>query len=41
LDEIMALSDRIAVLYEGRLSEAVPAGVSKADLGRLMGGAVA
>jgi simple sugar transport system ATP-binding protein len=41
LDEIMALSDRIAVLYEGRLSETVPAGVCKADLGRLMGGAVA
>mgnify|MGYP006155240487 CR=1 FL=1 len=41
LDEILALSDRIAVLYEGRLSETVPAGVGKADLGRLMGGAVA
>jgi simple sugar transport system ATP-binding protein len=40
LDEILALSDRIAVLFEGRLSETVPAGVSKADLGRLMGGAV-
>ena len=41
LDEILALSDRIAVLFEGRLSETVPAGVGKAELGRLMGGAVA
>lgn len=39
LDEILALSDRIAVLYEGRLSETLPGGVSKVELGRLMGGA--
>lgn len=39
LDEILALSDRVAVLYDGRLSETMPGGVSKVDLGRLMGGA--
>ena len=39
LDEILALSDRIAVLYEGSLSETLPGGVSKVELGRLMGGA--
>jgi simple sugar transport system ATP-binding protein len=39
LDEILALSDRIAVLFEGCLSETLPRGVSKAELGRLMGGA--
>jgi simple sugar transport system ATP-binding protein len=39
LDEILALSDRIAVLFEGCLSETLPGGVSKAELGRLMGGA--
>ncbi len=39
LDEILALSDRISVLYDGRLSETLPGGVSKVELGRLMGGA--
>lgn len=38
LDEIMALSDRIAVLYQGRLSKTYPGSLEKVELGRLMGG---
>ncbi len=39
LDELIALSDRIAVLNEGRLSEARPtAGLTMAEIGLLMGG---
>lgn len=38
LDEILALSDRIAVISDGRLSEAVPASETSAEqLGLLMG----
>ncbi|MGC4045420.1 MAG: ATP-binding cassette domain-containing protein [Armatimonas sp.] len=37
LDEIQALSDRVGVLYEGRLTVAQDS--SRATLGRLMGGA--
>ena len=42
LDEIMALSDRIGVLYEGRLlpgAELLPANVDRGAVGALMGGA--
>ncbi len=39
LDEIMALSDRIAVMYKGRIIDTVPAkGTSKNHLGLLMAG---
>jgi len=42
LDEVLALSDRIGVLYEGRLLPAeklLPANASRETLGALMGGA--
>jgi ABC-type uncharacterized transport system ATPase subunit len=38
LDEIFALSDRIAVLYEGRISAIVDRRISREDIGLLMGG---
>jgi simple sugar transport system ATP-binding protein len=39
LDEIMALSDRIAVMYKGRIIDTLPArGASKNHLGLLMAG---
>jgi general nucleoside transport system ATP-binding protein len=39
LDEIMALSDRIAVMYKGQILDIVPAiGVSREHLGLLMAG---
>jgi general nucleoside transport system ATP-binding protein len=39
LDEIMALSDRIAVVYRGEIVDIIPAaGVSKEYLGLLMAG---
>ncbi len=39
LDEIMALSDRIAVMYKGKILDIVPAkGISKEYLGLLMAG---
>jgi simple sugar transport system ATP-binding protein len=39
LDEIIALSDRIAVMYKGQVVDIVPAaGVNKEDLGLLMAG---
>lgn len=38
LDEILALSDRVSVLYDGRMSETMPGSVGKVELGRLMGG---
>jgi len=39
LDEILELSDRIAVMSEGRLGDAVPsAGADRAEIGRQMGG---
>jgi simple sugar transport system ATP-binding protein len=40
LDEIMALSDRIAVMYEGRIADTVDAeDVTREELGLLMAGA--
>jgi len=39
LDEVMGLSDRIAVMYEGQIVDILPAGqVTKEDLGLLMAG---
>ncbi len=38
LDEIVALSDRVAVLYRGRLSESLPPPWDPAKLGALMAG---
>jgi len=38
LDELIAVSDRIAVLYRGRLSEPLVPPVSTEQLGLLMGG---
>jgi len=41
LDELMTLSDRIAVMYAGRLSEALPAdGIDRGTLGMMMAGHV-
>ncbi|MFL5807842.1 MAG: ABC transporter ATP-binding protein [Roseiflexaceae bacterium] len=40
LDEVMSLSDRIAVIYHGKIVAVVPAGaVTREDLGLLMAGA--
>lgn len=38
LDEVMALSDRVAVMYRGRVVSIVPAGTSRETLGLLMAG---
>jgi ABC-type uncharacterized transport system ATPase subunit len=38
LDEVTALSDRVAVLYEGRLTGIVPPTTSRETLGLMMGG---
>jgi simple sugar transport system ATP-binding protein len=39
LDELMMLSDRIAVMYAGRLSEPLPAdGIDRGTLGMMMAG---
>ena len=41
LDELMTLSDRIAVMYAGRLSDALPAdGLDRGTLGMMMAGHV-
>jgi len=41
LDEIMELSDRIAVMYRGKISAVVPnKGISKKYIGLLMAGVV-
>ncbi len=41
LDEILGIADRVAVIYEGRISQPVPAaGADVAELGLLMTGAV-
>ena len=41
LDEIRALSDRIAVMYEGRIvAERVPEETNEEDLGLLMAGGI-
>lgn len=40
LDEIMALSDRIAVMYHGRIAATLPAAsATREELGLLMAGA--
>ncbi|MGG5821123.1 ABC transporter ATP-binding protein [Falsiroseomonas sp. HW251] len=41
LDEILALSDRILVMFDGRLVGEVPAGADERQLGLLMAGAAA
>src|SRR5205814_1911100 len=38
LDEIMALADRIAVLYRGRIQGLLPRGAAREAVGLLMGG---
>ena len=38
LDEVLALADRIAVMYRGRIAGEVPAGTSANDIGVLMAG---
>ena len=38
LDEIVALADRIAVMYRGRIVDILPAGATKEHLGLLMAG---
>jgi simple sugar transport system ATP-binding protein len=38
LDEIIALSDRIAVMYRGKIVDILPAGATKEHLGLLMAG---
>jgi ABC-type uncharacterized transport system ATPase subunit len=41
LDEILMLADRVAVIYEGRISASVPAGEAKVDeLGLMMTGSI-
>jgi general nucleoside transport system ATP-binding protein len=39
LDEVLALADRIAVMYRGRIIGEVPAGTSAEQIGLLMAGA--
>jgi ABC-type uncharacterized transport system ATPase subunit len=41
LDEVLALADRIAVMYRGRIIDIVPAGTSREKLGQLMAGVAA
>ena len=38
LDEVLSLSDRIAVLYEGRIMGVIPAGTPRETIGLMMGG---
>ncbi len=39
LDELLEIADRVAVMFHGRLSEALPVqGVTREALGLLMGG---
>lgn len=40
LDEVLALADRIAVMYRGRIIGMVPAGTDRATLGQMMAGVV-
>ena len=41
LDEIISLSDRIAVMYEGKIVDIVPAGLAtEEELGLLMAGII-
>jgi simple sugar transport system ATP-binding protein len=39
LDEVIALGDRVAVLYDGKIQDIVPPTTSRADFGLLMAGA--
>src|SRR3712207_113245 len=39
LDEIFALSDRIAVMYDGRIVDTVSPDIAREDIGLLMAGA--
>jgi len=41
LDEVLALADRIAVMYRGRIIDIVPAGTPREKLGQLMAGVAA
>ena len=41
LDEVMALADRIAVMYRGKIVGIVPPSTSREELGKLMAGVVA
>lgn len=38
LDELIALSDRILVMFEGRIVSEAPAGATRAEIGRAMAG---
>ena len=38
LDEVMALADRIAVMYKGSIIDIVAPDISRSDLGLLMAG---
>ena len=38
LDEVLALSDRIAVMLNGRLVDIVPSGTSRQVIGKMMVG---
>jgi simple sugar transport system ATP-binding protein len=38
LDEVIALGDRVAVLYDGTIQDIVPPTTSREDLGLLMAG---
>jgi ABC-type uncharacterized transport system ATPase subunit len=39
LDEIFALSDRIAVMYDGRIVDTVTPDIAREDIGLMMAGA--
>ena len=39
LDEVVALADRIAVMYRGKIMAVVPPETSREDIGLLMAGA--
>jgi simple sugar transport system ATP-binding protein len=41
LDEVLALADRIAVMYRGRIIDIVPGGTAREKLGQLMAGVAA
>ncbi|HEY3611300.1 MAG TPA: hypothetical protein VGL06_27660, partial [Pseudonocardiaceae bacterium] len=38
LDEVLALSDRIAVIYRGRIIGVLPGGASRDEVGLMMAG---
>ena len=41
LDEVLALADRIAVMYRGKIVGIVPADTSRETLGKMMAGITA